>query len=159
MDALKIAVVLVCLVFLQSSVVPAIRIGRTTPDLVICGVVFVALGRGTRSGVVAGFTAGFLSDLYAPPALGTHALACSIVGCLLGVAHRGFYGEGKGTQLLLVLAGATLQGIILFLLAVPGGAGNWTRESPLQIPLNAAYTAVVSLLLFPIFRRAIPASS
>jgi len=156
MDIVRIALIIACLVFLQSSAVPAIHIGSARPDLVLCGVVFLALVRGSRSGTVVGLVAGFLSDLYSPPALGTQALSKSVVGYSLGLAHEGLYRERRGTQMLLVFLAALLQGGVLLVLSLIQGLPGGIVSHLGRILGGAFYTALLCPFLFAIFERVLP---
>ena len=84
---LAVAVVLTALV-LQVTFVARLHLPGATPDLVLLGVVALALAHGPTFGLGAGFAAGLASDLV-PPAdhtIGRWTLVLGLVGYAAGLA-------------------------------------------------------------------------
>ena len=77
------AVLLTALV-VNVGIVPHLAVGAAAPDVLLVSVVAVAAQRGSRAGAAFGFGAGLGADLFLATPLGTSALACTLVGHLLG---------------------------------------------------------------------------
>lgn len=84
---LRHAALLLVLLILQIGIGSLLSIGGVTPDLVMLGVVYVALVSGRLHASVAGFTAGLLLDLYSGDVIGISALAKTIAGFAAGFYH------------------------------------------------------------------------
>ena len=66
------------------GVVPHLAVGGAAPDVLLVGVVAVAVRRGAQKGAAFGFAAGLGADLFIATPLGTSALAFTLVGHVLG---------------------------------------------------------------------------
>jgi rod shape-determining protein MreD len=81
-STLRVALVALLLLVLQSTVLLSIRIGGAHPDIVWLLPITAALLAGPETGAVVGFWSGLAFDLVLPTPFGLGAL----VGCLLGYA-------------------------------------------------------------------------
>ncbi|TAK68888.1 MAG: rod shape-determining protein MreD [Actinomycetota bacterium] len=84
--AALVAVLLVCALTLQLTVLARLPLPGATPDLLLVVIVALGMADGPGTGVVAGFAGGLLLDLV-PPAAGTvgvMALVLAAVGYLAG---------------------------------------------------------------------------
>ncbi len=79
---LRLALVLLAFLLLQSTLVLDLRVGGVHPDIMLLLPVAAALAAGTEAGALVGFCAGLAADLLLPTPFGLSAL----VGCLLGFA-------------------------------------------------------------------------
>lgn len=157
---LRLAVMVVAAVVLQTTVVARLPLPGAPPDLVLVAVVGAGLLLGLRSGMLTGFAAGLLADLAADHELGRLAVAYVVVGYLSGLLHE----EADGSVLLpagVAAAGAALA-VLLFagegvLLADPrvGGGALW-RSLASTVPYCALLTPLVlpavAALLRPVDR-------
>jgi rod shape-determining protein MreD len=78
--AIRIALVTLLLLLVQSTVILSIRIGGTHPDILWLLPITAALLTGPETGAIVGFWSGLAFDLVLPTPFGLGAL----VGCLLG---------------------------------------------------------------------------
>jgi rod shape-determining protein MreD len=78
--ALRVALVALLLLLLQTTVVLSIRVGGMHPDLLWLLPITAALLAGPETGAIVGFWSGLAFDLVLPTPFGLSAL----VGCLLG---------------------------------------------------------------------------
>ena len=79
------------LLIIQAVFLPALGASWWTPDLFLVATAAVAFYSDPRRGQMAGFGAGFLQDLFASVPLGLHAFTKTLLGFLMGFAHRIFY--------------------------------------------------------------------
>ena len=80
--------VMLLVVSLQSTVIPALSIGAVRPDLVLVVVVSAALTGGRESGVLCGAFGGLLQDLLSADPFGLNTLSKMLLGLLFGLYER-----------------------------------------------------------------------
>jgi hypothetical protein len=80
--------VLFTLLVAHVAVTPHLAVRGAEPEVLLVGVAAVAVGRGPRAGAAFGFAAGLGADLFLATPLGTSALACTLVGHVLGQWRR-----------------------------------------------------------------------
>ncbi len=84
---LKTAGIVAVLLVLQIAVVPLMGIGTVEPDLVLIGIVFIAMRYGQLPALFYAFSAGLLYDLFVGDIVGLSALAKTIGGFAAGYFH------------------------------------------------------------------------
>ncbi len=111
---LRIAVLVLAAFLVQATLVSDLRIRGVAPDLMLVTAICAGLAGGTRQGVLVGFTAGLLSDLYLTGTpVGLTALVFCLVGYGVGSLRENVLPEGWLLTPLLSLL-ATAVGIVLF---------------------------------------------
>lgn len=101
MTVLRLAVVVLVAVMLQTTLLPGLRPFGYTPDALVLVVLAIALLRGAEAGMVCGFAAGLALELSAQTgALGIWALVLTLVGFVFG--DRAEHGAPITPQLLVV---------------------------------------------------------
>ena len=84
LDVLRLGVVLVAVLVLQTAIAPNVRILGANPDFVLIAVVSVALLRGAEIGAAFGFVAGGLVSIVLFEPAGITSLTLVVVGYLAG---------------------------------------------------------------------------
>ena len=84
LDAGRLAVVLLTVLLLQTTVAPNVRILGANPDFVLIAVVAVALLRGAEVGAAFGFVAGGLVSIVLFEPAGISSLTLVVIGYLAG---------------------------------------------------------------------------
>jgi len=145
---LRIALVIVLMLFVQSIVLVPLRIGGVHPDLVWLLPITAALIDGPETGAIVGFWSGLAFDLLLPTPLGLSAL----VGCLLGYA-TGALTESVDARSGLVKTGAALLGSVAadMLFAVLGAILG--QQQMVQINFVALFFVIAIssvILVFPV---------
>jgi len=153
MRFLKTLLLLIFVVFFQTTLLNLLKIKGTKPDLILITAAFFALSQGPQWGIGVGFLAGFLQDLYSPTILGLNSLAKSTAGFLLGYTKKNIYKEESGTQFLLIFLASLLQGIIYLLYSFRsiGGAAFYSFLR-LTLP-ESFYTAILGPPSFFLLQR------
>jgi len=72
----------------QVALGPHLAVRGVAPEVLLVAVAVVAVERGPQAGAGFGFAAGLGADLFLPTPLGTAALACTLVGHVLGRCRR-----------------------------------------------------------------------
>jgi rod shape-determining protein MreD len=145
---LRVALVIILLLIVQSTVVIPLRIGGVHPDLVWLLPITAALVDGPETGAIVGFWSGLAFDLLLPTPLGLSAL----VGCLLGYA-TGALTESMDNRSALVKTGAALLGSVAadMLFAVLGAILG--QQQMVQINFLALFIVIAIssvILVFPV---------
>ncbi len=82
---IRLALILVAVVLLQTAVFPHARIFGVAPEIGLVATVAVAFIAGPAAGSVFGFAAGFSLDLFLQTPLGMSSFVWTIVGFAVGV--------------------------------------------------------------------------
>ncbi len=154
---LRSILIVLGLLFLQTTFIPLLSLGGMVPDLLLIWVVYTGLRRGQTETTVAGFLVGLLQDLVSTQLFGLAALSKTLAGFLAG----SFFNENKtdltlGTYRFLLIVGlcSMAHNSIYFLIFFQGTDGS-PLASGLQFSLaTTAYTMAVSALpMFAFSRR------
>ena len=95
---LKIIILILGSVILQTTLIARITIFGSKPDLPLALIVSVALFRGSISGEITGFVSGLLCDTFSGGPLGAQAFSGVVIGYLIGFVRRRFYYDNLITQ-------------------------------------------------------------
>src|SRR4249919_1005558 len=86
---IRLFLVVVLLVVIQTTVFPHLRVFGAAPDLCLLATVAVAYEDGPDTGAMFGFFSGLAIDLFLASPLGVSALSFAIIGYLVGVFQSG----------------------------------------------------------------------
>lgn len=152
MQTLRILVMLVVALALQTTVAWAAMGNRTVVDLVIVAVIYFALGTGPNGGIAIGTVAGLAQDVLSGGVLGVSGLANSLVGCAAGVLGTQFIVSSTLARFVVFVLGSLAQaGIVVavYSLIDPRGFGS----PPMLIVARALINGVVGVLAFQVVER------
>lgn len=111
---LRVGLFVLVAFLLQATVVPDLRVDQVAPDLLLVVAICGGLSGGGRQGLLIGFAAGLLADLYLTDTpVGLSALVFCIVGYAVGTLRENVLPEGWLLTPVLALV-ATGAGIVLF---------------------------------------------
>jgi rod shape-determining protein MreD len=151
----RLALVIVTLVVLQTTIFTHMRVFGAIPDLLLVATAAVAYEEGPQSGAAFGFAAGLSIDLFLSTPAGLSALAFAVTGYVLGVAQGGFMRESRNIAPVLGVIGGLIGGTIFVIVGgIVGEAGFLTFTSGRIVIVAAFYDAVISFLIFPFARWA-----
>ena len=102
------------LFLLQTTVFQFLKIASTAPNLLLILVVSTGFLRGKREGMLTGFFAGLLVDLFYGSWFGFYALVLMYVGYLCGKLYNVYFEENIRMPLILVAAGDLGYGIAVY---------------------------------------------
>jgi rod shape-determining protein MreD len=144
---------------LQATVVSDLRVDHVAPDLLMVVAICAGLTGGARQGVLIGFAAGLLADLYLTDTpVGLSALVLCIVGYGVGTLRENVLPEGWLLTPLLALL-ATGAGVVLFV-AIGDIVGQTQlvaagRSALIRIAvIEAVWSAVLAVPVVWLFARA-----
>lgn len=84
MKALQYGFVIAVLILLQVTILPFMAIGEITPDLLLIGIIVLAMREGSMAGMIAAVLAGLCRDAFSTGFLGSSMLALVIAAFLAG---------------------------------------------------------------------------
>lgn len=114
---LRIAVLLVVAVVVQTALAPDLRIGGVVPDVMVVVVICAGLTGGAEAGAWVGFWAGLLIDMFlASTPIGLSALTYCLTGAAIGALRTSVLQERR---MLVPVAGllGTAGAVLLFVVA------------------------------------------
>ena len=152
---IRLFLVIVALVVLQSAVFTEFRIFGAVPDLLLVAAIAVGYERGPQWGAAFGFIGCVSIDLFLTTPLGVSSLAFCLVGYAVGVFQSGLVRSSRLLPVALGLIGGLVGGTLFVLVASMGGEpGLLTRHSVQVVAVAALYDALVAPVLFPVLRWA-----
>ena len=119
---IRLSLVVLTLLVLQTTVFTHLRVFGAVPDLCLVGTIAMAYEEGPIPGAIFGFASGLATDLFLITPVGLSALAYALTGYGVGLFQSGLIRESKGIALVLGGVGG-LVGNLIFLL-VGGLAGH-----------------------------------
>lgn len=153
---IRFAVIIVCLLLLQTTFIPSISLGGFLPDLLMLFLVYFALQRGQIESTVCGFILGLLEDSISIKFFGLSALSKTVTGFVAGY----FYNEntigqtlGSYRYVLLVGLSSLIHNLLYFTLFFQG-----SEHSILVSVLTSSfgmtlYTCLIGILPMFYFSR------
>jgi rod shape-determining protein MreD len=152
---IRLSLVVVMLVVIQTTVFPHLRVLGAMPDLVLLATIAVAYEDGPDTGAIFGFASGLTLDLFLATPLGVSALTFAIIGYLVGVFQGGMLRPSGWVAPVLGGVGGLAGGALFVVVAsIAGEDGLLNGHSVKIIVVSAVYDALLAPLIFPIGRWA-----
>lgn len=136
---------------LQSTVMPAFSLAGTVPDLLLILVVTVAYTRGCIPGMLTGFAAGLLTDVFFNEVVGVCTFFYLTIGYVAGYTKKLYDERSYGLPVLFIAAGEFLYSfayyVAYFLLRSRIQVGYYFVH--LILP-RVVYTVLAALVIYPL---------
>ncbi len=146
---LIIALVIYVCFLLQTSVFSRYRLAGVTPNILICVVSTYGFMKGRRHGILIGFFAGLLLDVFSGTVFGLYALLYMYVGLLNGLFKKQFFGDDLKLPMLLIGMSDLVYGIGNYLVFFAINAQYDFTFYLMNIILpEVAYTLLVSIIIY-----------
>ena len=136
------------LLILQLTVIPLISYNNIVPDLIILPVVYFAVKKGQRFGMLLGFVLGLLFDLFSGGLVGPAMFSKTITGFIAGY----FYNEnkidltlGSAFFMVIVLICASIDSLFYSLFSVTENLSTFTTFLIKRSIFPGLYTSAFSL--------------
>ncbi|MFI3176926.1 MAG: rod shape-determining protein MreD [Eubacteriales bacterium] len=144
-----VAIVMMCFV-LQSTLFRYLEFGGIAPNLLIIAVATIGFMRGKYAGILYGFLAGLLVDIFFGTVIGFFALIYMYLGFVNGYFERIFYPKDIKLPLILFIVSDFIYSIVYYVLIfLLQGKFNFPHYLNHIILPEIIYTIAVSLLLYP----------
>jgi rod shape-determining protein MreD len=152
MGRLRLALVLIVALAVQTSVLVRFRPGGVVPDIMILLAVSAGLVGGPDRGALTGFFAGISIDLFLQTPVGLSALVFGLVGYVAGMLAEGAV---RATWWMPVLTGlvASAAGEVLF--ALSGAVVGEAHLLAPRLALIAAVVGIVNAIFTPVMVRVV----
>jgi rod shape-determining protein MreD len=152
---IRLALVIVVCVVLQTTLFTHLQVDGVAPDLGLVAVLAVAWENGPDSGAIYGFIMGLAVDLFLTTPLGLSALSFAITGYAVGVFQAGVVRTSPWLAPILGGVGGLFGGLVFITAgAIVGQPGMLSFDSLRIVIIASVYDAVIAPLVFPIVRRA-----
>ncbi len=123
-------------------------------DLGLIVVIWTGLARGARSGMGVGFVIGLIEDSLSGAALGTNALAKTLVGVFCGVLGRKVLPNSPIAHLLALLVCSLLDYVLLYLLQMlTAPASLESGRFAMLMLAGVLSTIVLGMIVFSFFSK------
>ena len=152
---IRLILVVITLLVLQTTVFPHLRVFDAVPDLLLVAAVAMAYESGPLSGALFGFAGGLSIDLFLTTPLGLSALAYALTAYGVGVFQGGMIRESRTIAPVLGGVGGIVGSILFVVIGGIAGRGELFALHNIQVIVVAAvYDAVVAYAVFPLVRWA-----
>lgn len=149
-----IAVLIIICFLLQSTIFRGLSFAGIVPNLLIILTSSFGFMRGENEGLVIGFFAGLLCDIFFGDILGFYALIMMYIGFLNGKFNRVFYPEDIKLPLMLIIISDISYSMICYVLLflLQGKFHFWFYFTNVILP-EAVYTILITCILYPIILK------
>ena len=146
---LIIALVIYVSFQLQVSILGQIPLGGVTPNILIAVVSTYGFMNGRRYGIVTGFFAGLLLDIFSGGIFGMYALIYMYIGFLNGLFRKQLFGDDLRLPMILIGASDFIYGLVtfLFLFAIRSQYDFYFYLMNIILP-EVVYTILVSIFVY-----------
>lgn len=147
---IRLALLLVFLVVLQTTVFPHLRVAAVVPDLGLVAAVAIAVRYGPELGAMFGFAAGLAADVFLHTPLGLGALAFGLTAFLVGAMQTRLVSPAWWIRPAVGIGAGIASGLLFIGLGAVVGQDQLVAVHSLQVVgFAAVYDGVVALGLFP----------
>jgi rod shape-determining protein MreD len=154
-NRIRLALLVISTVVLQTTLVPDLRIFGVAPDLGLVATIAVAYRVGPERGALYGFANGLVLDLFLQTPFGLSALSFAVVGYGIGVLQAGMAQELRFAAPLLSGLGGLVGGALFVAVAALAGEDQVMATRTIWVLLlAAAYDTLLGLVVFPVGRWA-----
>ncbi|MGH9030769.1 MAG: rod shape-determining protein MreD [Acidimicrobiia bacterium] len=154
-NRLRLTLLVVTTVVLQSTLFPDLRLFGVAPDLGLVATIAVAYRVGPERGALYGFANGLAIDLFLQTPFGLSALSFAVVGYCIGILQGGMSREVRFAAPLFGGIAGLVGGFLFVSVAALAGEDQVIAVRTIHVLLLAAvYDAVLAFALFPAARWA-----
>ena len=143
------AIIVIASFILQNTICSYISFGNIVPNLLLITVSSFGFIKGKKAGVLTGFFAGLMVDIFFSAILGFHALLYMYIGYFNGFFKRLFYKDELKLQILLVGCSDFVYGLVYYLLTfLLRGRFHFTYYLLKIIIPETVYTILLTIVFF-----------
>jgi rod shape-determining protein MreD len=147
----RLALFLIVIVLVQTTILPYGRTFDVVPDLGLVATVAIAYKEGPEVGATFGFCAGLATDFFLQTPLGLSALAFALTGYVIGLVQGALLRSAWWVPPVLGALGGIIGGTLFVGIgAIVGQDQLWALRSIRIVLLAAAFDALVAFVIFPL---------
>ena len=145
------AIIIIICFLLESTVFQGLSFANITPNLIIVVTASFGFMRGKKEGMLVGFFAGLLYDIFFGDLVGFYAMIYAVLGYINGYFRRIFYPEDIKLPLFLITASDFILGnvVCIFMFIMRSRFDYFYYLFHIIIP-ELIYTTLVTLVLYQI---------
>ena len=152
---LRLALVVVSAVVLQTTLFTHLRIDGVAPQVGLVATLAVGYEDGPEMGAWFGFVMGLAIDCFLTTPLGLSALSFAVTGYAVGAFQSQMVRSTHRVAPIVGFFGGLFGGLVFVTVgALVGQSGFLSFESLKTVLIAAAYDALIAIPMFPIVRRA-----
>jgi rod shape-determining protein MreD len=152
---LRLTLLVIVTVVLQTTLFPDLRFFGIAPDLGLVAAIAVAFCLGPERGALYGFCNGLVMDLFLQTPLGLSALSFALTGYAAGVVQSGLSRASRWFPLGFGGLGGLAGGLVFVVVGALAGEDQVLMFRTLQVlTVAAAYDALLAVGMFPVARWA-----
>jgi rod shape-determining protein MreD len=141
-------------VVLQTTVLPLLRVGRATPDLLLIICVYLGLHQHSVFGALGAFVLGYLQDAFSGGVIGLNAFGMCLVFAIVYLTSRRLWVDNALSKVVVVfLASVVKTTAILALVTVFMSVEGLWRTILSYLLIDATLAAVLSPAVFAVLSR------
>ena len=148
MRVFVIGIILLLSNVLQSTLLNIIRIRDISPNFTVMIIVAFALLRGSKEGLITGFFAGLLVDIFFSTSKGYLAIIYACIGYFCGKFNKDFYRENFILPFVLTLVSTLFYNFAISLSFLLRGKTNYIFFLKNIIVPETIYTIILSLIVY-----------
>jgi rod shape-determining protein MreD len=154
-NRIRLTLLVVTTVVLQSTLFPDLRFFGVAPDVGLVATIAVAYRVGPERGALYGFANGLAIDLFLQTPFGVSALSFAVVGYCVGIIQAGMSREVRFAAPIFGGIGGLVGGFLFVTVAALAGQDQVIAARTIYVLLLAAvYDALLAFALFPAARWA-----
>ncbi|MCR4651777.1 MAG: rod shape-determining protein MreD [Lachnospiraceae bacterium] len=143
---------LLIILLLQTTIFATVNIGGIIPNLIIILISSIGFSRGRKMGLIFGFLAGLILDIFYGPLIGLYAIAFMYIGFLNGYVKRVlFTGDFALPIGIILLSDFVYCNFIYVCLYLLQGDFNYLFYFTHKIIPELISTGIAAILLYPMF--------
>lgn len=148
------ALIALLAVVLQTTLLPLVRIGHATPDVLLILCVYLGLHQHTIFGALGAFLLGYLQDAFSGAVIGLNAFGMCLVFAVVYLTSRRLWVDNALSKVVVVfLASVVKTTAILALVAVFMSVEGLWRTILSYLLVDAALAAALSPAVFAVLSR------
>ena len=147
------AIIIICFL-LESTVFQKMSLASITPNLLIVVTSSFGFMRGKKEGMLVGFFAGLITDIFFSDYIGFYALIYMVLGYVNGFFNKIFYPEDIKLPIILISASDFIYGnlICIFMFIMRSRFDYWYYLEHIIIP-ELIYTILVTIVLYQVILK------
>ena len=151
MKAIASGLLLIICFVLQSTLFAQFNIGGIVPNLILILTASIGFRVGRKNGLIVGFVAGLLSDIFFGNVLGLYAFIYMYLGFINGSFKKVLLQGDYKLPMLLIALSDIIYGHAMYILKffIRGDFHYWYYIRSIMLP-ELIYTTVMALALFPL---------
>ena len=151
MRAAKFLLLFLCLILVQTTLLPLLSIGGLVPDILLIGIIVLGIRQGAVAAIIAGCLIGFVQDAFVTHLFGLSSLTKSCGGFVAGYFSREKVKYNLQVTLGVVLATAVVHDTLYFFIFTFGTSVGFFRMLFRYALPTSLYTLILAFIVHSVW--------